>query len=136
MDTANGDFNSFLERREKASTAFVNGHAEPLAGLSARTSPATLFGPKGDCVQGAPQVNAANAEGARRFRGASRNDFEAMHIGVDDHLAYWVGLQRSIVEMEGQDKPVPFDLRVTEIYRREDGQWKLIHRHADPLKPS
>jgi ketosteroid isomerase-like protein len=24
-------------------------------------------------------------------------------------------------------------LRVTHIYRIEDGAWKLVHRHADPL---
>ena len=51
-------------------------------------------------------------------------------------LAYWVGFQRSQANMRGQDQPVPFDLRVTEVYRRENGQWKLVHRHADPLKQS
>jgi ketosteroid isomerase-like protein len=24
-------------------------------------------------------------------------------------------------------------LRVTQIYRREDGEWKLVHRHGDEL---
>jgi len=32
-----------------------------------------------------------------------------------------------------QDKPTPMALRVTHVYRKEDGAWKLVHRHADPL---
>ena len=24
-------------------------------------------------------------------------------------------------------------LRITHVYRREDGEWRLVHRHADPL---
>jgi len=35
--------------------------------------------------------------------------------------------------MKGQDKDVVFNLRVTEIFRKENGEWKLAHRHADKL---
>jgi len=84
-------------------------------------------------VQGADQVNAANAKGAQLFKPGGTNTFEIMHMAVDTDLAYWVGIQRSVVNMRGQDSSVPMTLRVTEIFRRDGAEWKLIHRHADKL---
>ncbi len=133
MAGASRDFEEFMKQREAASNAFVNGDVKPLAEISTQTSPATLFGPKGDCVQDAEKVNEANADGSKRFKGASRNEFQVIHMAADENLAYWVGVQRSVVRLQGQDQAVPMDLRVTEIFRRESGSWKLIHRHADRL---
>lgn len=127
------DFGKFMELRKEASDEFINGNIDPLDRISANRSPATIFGPGGDCVQGADQVSAANAKGARRFRPGGSNAFEVMHTAADGDLAYWVGIQRSVVNMQGQPSSVTFDLRVTEIFRRDDGAWKLVHRHADKL---
>ena len=52
---------------------------------------------------------------------ATRIEHLACAVGAD--LAYTVAL-----EHHGERV-----LRVTHVYRREDGDWKLVHRHADPL---
>lgn len=135
MSQASEDFDKFLKQREEASTAFVNGDFDPLGQVSSEVSPATIFGPKGDCVQDAKNVNAANAKTAKLFKASSKNAFEILHKGASDSLAYWVGIQRSVVQMDGQKEDIPMDLRITEIFRRENGLWKLFHRHADTLKP-
>jgi ketosteroid isomerase-like protein len=132
-DKVDSSFEQFLRLRKQASDEFVNGNFEALEGISTHRSPATIFGPKGDCVQGAEQVNSANASGAKMFEPEGTNAFEIMHRGADGDLAYWVGIQRSVVRMKGKDAPIPMDLRITEIFRREDGEWKLVHRHADKL---
>lgn len=128
------DFDDFMGRRIAASDAFVEGDWDPLGAVSTTQPPATIFGPQGDCVQGPDAVNAANRAGAAHFAPGSTNRFETMHSAVSGDLAYWVGVQHSVVRMKGQDAPVPMDLRVTEIYRREADGWKLVHRHADRMK--
>jgi ketosteroid isomerase-like protein len=127
------DFDAFLRQRIQASDAFVGGDYGPLGAISTGRAPATIFGPKGDCVQGPDAVDAANRGAAGHFAPGSTNRFETMHSAADGNLAYWVGVQRSVVNVKGEDKPVPMNLRVTEIYRREEGGWKLVHRHADKL---
>ena len=134
MDKDLHDFKLFMRQRSEASVAFVCGDIEPLDAISTHTSPATFFSPKGDCMEGAKKVNAANAAGANGFAPGSESHFEVLHIAADKDLAFWAGIQRAKVRMQGQPNAVQMDLRVTEVFRREDGAWKLVHRHADPLK--
>jgi ketosteroid isomerase-like protein len=32
-----------------------------------------------------------------------------------------------------RDSVEPFDLRVTTTFRHESSEWKIVHRHADPI---
>jgi ketosteroid isomerase-like protein len=55
-----------------------------------------------------------------------------LHAEVSGNLGVIAGLESSVFSVEGG--PVqPQTLRVTMIYRREGGVWRLAHRHADPL---
>ncbi|AIE86525.1 polynucleotide phosphorylase/polyadenylase [Fimbriimonas ginsengisoli Gsoil 348] len=78
-------------------------------------------------------MNAANASGAKNFEPGGSSRFEVMHMGSQGDLAYWTGIQWAKARMKGKSDSVPFNLRVTEVFRRENGDWKLIHRHADRL---
>ena len=127
-------FKSFMDQRLAASTAFVFGDAGPLKNISATGDPASIFGPKGNVVSGASAVIAVNEEGAQSFTSGGENHFEILHMAATDTLAYWTGIQRSKVKLKHNGQLVPMTLRVTELFRPENGEWKLFHRHADMLK--
>jgi ketosteroid isomerase-like protein len=59
--------------------------------------------------------------------------YETLAMGMSGDLAYTVGIERGEMRVAGRDELSPMALRVTLIYRRENGTWKLIHRHADPI---
>jgi ketosteroid isomerase-like protein len=50
-------------------------------------------------------------------------------IRVAGDLAYELGVERGRLTLAGQE--VTIDHRVTNIYRREAGAWKIIHHHTD-----
>jgi ketosteroid isomerase-like protein len=54
-------------------------------------------------------------------------------IQVNGDLAYELGVERGEATLAGQH--VPFNHRVTNIYRREGGTWKIVHHHTD-LSPA
>src|SRR4051812_4660803 len=113
------DFVQFMKQREEASLAFVNGDIGPLDHIATHVLPATIFGPQGDYVVGADKVNAANASGAKHFETGGKSTFEILHMAASDGVAYWAGIQRSIVRIQGKAEAIPMNLRVTEVFRRE-----------------
>ena len=125
------DFEEFMKERKAAADAYVRGDPEPLGRLVARQSAATFFGPRGGHVQGAEQVWAGYERDAAAFGADADNTLQVLDAGADGQIAYWVGYQRSSVTLAG--KPTQFNLRITEVFRREDDGWKLVHRHADPM---
>lgn len=128
------DFEQFMERREDAARAYVNGDAGLVDRISTHISPATFFHPSGDYEQGAEQVSSRYERDAGYFESGGDTNFEILQMAVSDGIAYWVGFQHATARLKGRPEAVPMSLRVTEIFRREGDEWKLVHRHADLLK--
>jgi ketosteroid isomerase-like protein len=71
--------------------------------------------------------------GASQFRDGEYIDFEAIERYVMPELAYVMWVERGKVKVGGRQEVSPFALRVTMILRPEEGVWKVVHRHADPI---
>ena len=126
------DFEQFMQQRQQASRAYMNSDASLFRKIIARQSPITFFRPQGGAYEGAEAVSSFELLPAA-LEHSSDDQFEILHMAASDRLAYWVGFQRSTTHLRGRAEAVLFDLRVTELFRREGDTWKLIHRHADPL---
>ncbi len=126
------EFRDFLARRQEATAAFFNGDAGPWKAQASPTDDITMFGGYGGHEQGWQAVEDRYTWAAKRnAEGAVHSDIIACH--VTSAMAYTVAIERGDVRPNDSKQFAPKALRVTEIFRREDADWKLIHRHADPL---
>ena len=48
-------------------------------------------------------------------------------------LAYIVQIERLKAKVGAREDITPFALRTTMIFRPEEGEWNIVHRHADPI---
>jgi ketosteroid isomerase-like protein len=70
---------------------------------------------------------------ASNYRDGRATGFETLASNVTPELAYLVEVERFEAKVGSQDEMVSGALRVTSIVRPEDGAWKVVHRHADPI---
>ncbi len=124
--------NEFLPRLIEAERALHKGDIKPRLELWTRSDPVTLFGAFGVCNSGWDQVGPTFDWLGSMFSNNERWDFELVAADVVGDLAYTVGYERHVTSVQGG--PVqPHVLRVTQVYRRENGEWKVVHRHGDTL---
>jgi ketosteroid isomerase-like protein len=121
-----------LPRYVAAVDAMHNGDPAGFGQLWARSDPVTLLGAAGATFAGWEDVSKAQAVVASRFSSGTPVDVEIIAADVRGDLAYTVGYERSSVSV-ARGPAQPAFLRATQIYRREDDGWKMVHRHADPV---
>ena len=96
-----------------------------------RTDPVTLFGAALG-GRGWAKIGPIFERLGASFSNCTAYKNEVLAAGASGDLAYTVALEHTTASVNGAP-PQPYMLRVTTVFRREDGDWKIVHRHGDPL---
>ena len=131
--TSVDNLDGVLEQFKQAGNEFVKGNPEPVQKLFSHRDDVSLANPFGPPVRGWEQVAEAQKRGASVFRDGEIYDFETVAKYVTAELASIVWIERTNAKVGGGEEVTPCDLRVTMIFRPEEGEWKVVHRHADPI---
>ncbi len=127
------DVDELIEQYDQALGSFVNGNPEPVKKLVSHQEYVTLNNPLSPPAHGWDEVAATMERAASQFRDGQITGFEIIEKQVTPEFAYVVRVERARAKVGGSEDIVPIALRVTMIFRPEDGEWKIVHRHADPI---
>ena len=127
------DVDQLIEQYQLALDEFVKGNAEPVKKLFSHREDVSLANPLGPPARGWELVAQPIQRAASQIRDGEDLRFETVAKYVTPELAYVVWLERVKAKLGAREDVAPFTLRVTSIFGPEDGVWKIVHRHADPI---
>jgi ketosteroid isomerase-like protein len=127
------DLDEVIEQFQLALDEFLKGNPEPAQNLFSHRDDVSLANPLGPPARGWDEVAATMERAASNFRDGEITGFEAVAKYVTPELAYIVWIERAKAKVGGREDIAPSALRVTMVFRPEEGTWKVVHRHADPI---
>jgi ketosteroid isomerase-like protein len=124
-----------LDAVRKASEAFyaainsmVNGDTRPMNEVWSHGRDITAMHPIGGRIVGWDKVR-KSFEDVAHIASDGRVNLDDQSIHVQGDLAYELGTERGHARFAG--RKIPIDHRVTNVYRCENGAWKIMHHHTD-----
>ena len=114
----------------EAELSIHNGDAGPRRGIWSRQEPVSVLGAWRNAF-GQQELDDLFIGLAKQFSDCTSYRFELLAYGVIGDTAYAAGLEHTSASVDGD--PRSYILRATQIYRREDGEWKVAHRHGDAV---
>jgi hypothetical protein len=118
-----------LPRQHAAETAIHRGDAGPRRAFWSEREPVTIWGALRD-VRNRVETDEV-FEVLEKLFSDGQAELEVIAADARGDLGYIVGYEHIIASVNGAP-PAPIELRVTLVFRREDGEWRAVHRHADP----
>lgn len=113
-----------------AENALHNGDASARRAIWSRRDPVSVLGAWRNAV-GPEEIDRLFTHLEQSFSDATSSRFELLGAEVSGDLAYTTGFEHTSTSVNGV--PRSYTLRVTQVYRREDGEWRVVHRHGSEL---
>ena len=107
----------------------INGDPGPIMEVWSHGSDVTAMHPLGGRETGWEEVRASWEQVAQAFSDGQVSIEDLVVVPLSDDVAYTLGTEQGQASLE--DERVSIDWRVTNIYRREEGEWKMVHHHTD-----
>ncbi len=127
------DVDELIEQYQLAQGEFLKGNPEPVKKLFSHREDVSLANPYGPPVRGWEQVAKTIEHAASLRRDGEFVGSEIVAKYVTPELAYVVQLERAKAKVGGREDIAPIATRSTMIFRPEEGTWKMVHQHADPI---
>lgn len=121
-----------IRRTAEANAALMRGDMSRYLTLITHADDYTLMAPFGGAPTRGFDVSSERLAELGRFFRAGTSELELVQSYASGDMVVLVVIERQRGEVGGlpdQD----WSLRVTQVYRREGSEWRLVHRHADPL---
>ncbi|HUA48540.1 MAG TPA: nuclear transport factor 2 family protein [Solirubrobacteraceae bacterium] len=126
------EFEEFVARCVEGLSHQVRGDSPPFQEVWSHADDVSILGAVGSYAQGWENVS-AHLFGASRSLDWTGLSVQRLLTSASGDLAVTVVLEHMTREVDG--KPDARTLRTTQAYRRENGEWRLILRHANPVGP-
>jgi ketosteroid isomerase-like protein len=122
-----------LDDYHRAGLEITNGNPGVYKTLYSRRDDVTLANPFGPPACGWNEVSATLDRAAGNYRDGEAVSVENVSTVIGADLGHTVEIESYRARVGGAAELTPVAVRVTTIFRRENGTWKVVHRHADPI---
>ncbi len=124
---------SVITASHEALRKILNGDPSGYAALFADRDDITLGNPFGPYGKGREAVLKALNNAATKYHEGSVVAVDRVAVYGDDRFVCLVEVEHDRAKLGGATDFSEFAARVTSVYEKFGGTWRLLHRHADPI---
>ena len=125
-------FAEAVEHNHRAAESFMAGDTQPWKELFSHGDDATLANPFGGVARGWDEIPARLDRAASYYTEGEVVGIRPISEVASGDLGYTIEIEEVRGRVAGRGEPSTIALRVSSVFRLEEGGWRLVHRHADP----